>query len=265
MNMSISDVIKKHYFTTAQQDMRNLASPLKQYGITHFAKSSVYGDNHADILTTDVKASNIFYDMHCYKNLFNATIDDYSDSAFLWDDLASTDNSIKDSFKSIANDINIANGITVIKKNNNVVDFYHFATTRKIHHMNSFYLNNIDLLDSYILYFNDTAKNLLKASYENRIYLPNAGDKSIAISEHFKKHTASRIRSDNNLFHLARFYNISDRELECAMQIANGNRSKEIAIELNISIRTVEKHLLALRKKTGSKSLCQAIIKLLWK
>lgn len=46
-------------------------------------------------------------------------------------------------------------------------------------------------------------------------------------------------------------YNLSDRERQVLVEIANGSKNKTIAEKLNLSVRTVESHRLTLREKTG--------------
>ncbi len=46
-------------------------------------------------------------------------------------------------------------------------------------------------------------------------------------------------------------YHLTDREREILVAIANGKLNKQIAGELNISVRTVESHRSAIRQKTG--------------
>ena len=46
-------------------------------------------------------------------------------------------------------------------------------------------------------------------------------------------------------------YNLSDRERQVLVEIANGSKNKAIAKKLNISVRTVESHRFTLREKTG--------------
>ena len=46
-------------------------------------------------------------------------------------------------------------------------------------------------------------------------------------------------------------YNLSDREREVLVEIASGATNKEIASRLEISVRTVESHRMAILEKTG--------------
>jgi len=52
---------------------------------------------------------------------------------------------------------------------------------------------------------------------------------------------------------------IPDKEIKLVQLLANGMRSKEIALNTGISVRTVESNLDRLRLKTGCKSLPELV------
>jgi len=53
--------------------------------------------------------------------------------------------------------------------------------------------------------------------------------------------------------------NLTDRELEVLASVARGERSKEIAVQLGISERTVKAHLASIYSKLGVDSRAAAI------
>lgn len=65
------------------------------------------------------------------------------------------------------------------------------------------------------------------------------------------KITQSVVANPDNSKPAACKYNLSDRERQVLMEIANGSKNKTIAEKLNLSVRTVESHRLTLREKTG--------------
>jgi DNA-binding CsgD family transcriptional regulator len=52
---------------------------------------------------------------------------------------------------------------------------------------------------------------------------------------------------------------LSPQQQKCLQDLANGYTTKQVAIRLGISIRTVEKHLSAAKHKLKAVSLYQAI------
>ena len=256
------EAYRKHYFTTVQQDMRDIASPLRQYGITHFARSCVHADKNVEILTSDVKVSTIFFDMKCYEHLFNGNVRQYVDGALLWSDLTDDNETILDFLNAIESNVKISNGITIVKKHKESVEFYYFGSDKKVG-MNSFYFNNMDLLISFIAYFNDVGGPLLKRTFEERIFAPSSDDKSALVSRDFQKQLSVQWGGLREYFdHLSDFYQLTAREKACAIYLAQGKRAKDIAERLALSARTVEKYINNLRYKTNSDTLCSAVVKL---
>ncbi|HVF82044.1 MAG TPA: helix-turn-helix transcriptional regulator [Flavisolibacter sp.] len=54
------------------------------------------------------------------------------------------------------------------------------------------------------------------------------------------------------------------REIQVLTLLVRGDRSKEIACQLNINIETVKKHLKHIYKKTGARNKIEAINKTKW-
>jgi DNA-binding CsgD family transcriptional regulator len=54
-------------------------------------------------------------------------------------------------------------------------------------------------------------------------------------------------------------FGLSDREMEILAKLAEGFRSKEIAIQLHITLNTVERHIANIYKKTGAHGRAAAV------
>jgi DNA-binding CsgD family transcriptional regulator len=54
---------------------------------------------------------------------------------------------------------------------------------------------------------------------------------------------------------------LSRRERECLILLASGEVIKRIAVQLEISERTVEKHLASVRRKLKARTTVQAVVK----
>lgn len=57
---------------------------------------------------------------------------------------------------------------------------------------------------------------------------------------------------------------LTDRELEVLTHVAAGSRNREIATELNVSVKTVEFHLSNILGKLGVRSRTEAVVRA-WK
>lgn len=78
----------------------------------------------------------------------------------------------------------------------------------------------------------------VKAIHNGGTYLGSKVSQNILASSSDKKPEACK-------------YNLSDRERQVLIEVANGSKNKTIAEKLNLSVRTVESHRLTLREKTG--------------
>lgn len=131
-----------------------------------------------------------------------------------------------------------------------------------------FYLNNRDLLEKFIFYFQEQASTLIKISkkLENKIIMPEYyGNNNFQLKSNdckvfdFLKRLNSSERPTVNL----RSVLFSKRELECIKYILAGKNMREIAEQLFISPRTVETHIENMKNKFGCYKKSELIANLL--
>lgn len=129
------------------------------------------------------------------------------------------------------------------------------------------YLQNFDLFENFIFYYQDRAQKLLKKASENRLQVHE---------RHLQEKTLQvdpiSLREENNqlfpkqyfLSHNSKTYSISRREYQCLSLLAHGEKFKEIARSLKLSDRTVESYLINIKHKLSIDNLSQAI-NIYWK
>lgn len=67
----------------------------------------------------------------------------------------------------------MANGISIAKINHDSIEYFCFASTRdNTSIVNNFYLNNLDVLEQYSLYFKDQFNSIISQFEKNKIILP---------------------------------------------------------------------------------------------
>lgn len=143
-----------------------------------------------------------------------------------------------------------SNGISIALKQPDSIEYYCFATTRSnTTIVNNFYINNLDLLLQYGAFFKERADSLIKMGEKNKIITT----KSINLSE-----------ENNSINSLQRKHSsaLSNRQFHCATFLLKGLSQKEIALQLNISPRTVETHLNNLKIKLACRNKSELITKL---
>ena len=129
-------------------------------------------------------------------------------------------------------------------------------------------------MDSFIHYLKDTSKDLLKRSYEHRYYYAAQKDHTLVQDKSlFTSDIINRVKLDDtflkakaasDMFDSLNQYKLTSRESTCAIYLRSGLRAKEIAQRMNISPRTVEKHIQSLKDKTQTMNINQLMLKLLW-
>jgi DNA-binding CsgD family transcriptional regulator len=254
-NMIIQDLqqYRKQYFNVASQYMRELITPLKPFGIKLFGYSNVTCDQSREFLTTDVEAALHFYEIGSYKELFCAGVDDYTNSAVLWRDLGWDTNDEPVYFRNLRNDFDLDNGIVITKKFQDEVRFYYFGGSRDAHHLNTFYLNNLDLLYAFIDYFHDTGETLLKKVQKNTFkILDGCNDlSSLAKNQQDILPIHSNVSSATSKFDRFLVRKLTQRELMCLYCLSSGKTIKETGEALQITPRTVKAHIRNIKDKLG--------------
>lgn len=157
------------------------------------------------------------------------------------------------------NEFNIDNGLTIIQPNGTETELYYFGTTRDNYSKTSLYINNIDMFYRFIAYFKDKAEKLLIQADKEKFYLP-IDENSV---QHTKDETSSEIRRKFIEATQIDKYFVKDensdvfltkREAVCLYYMMFLKSAKEIGNVLNISVRTVEAHLIKVKEKLRCKT-----------
>ncbi len=240
-------------------NMREIAKPLEKFfNINYFGYVKSYQDDTHYSISTSPEWISCLYKNYHKNGVVNKKINCYKNSYDLW--VQYSDQVTKQVMK---NDFGFANGINIVKKHKDYCEFFGFATSPDNLSMSDWYLNNIDILENFILYFKDQAKELLLAADSDRILFPKnlqATHDDIYITpdtnEANKKFLDEiKIRKKTNYF-------LTQKEQECIRHLIKGCTMKEIAIFMNISPRTVETHLINIKNKTNSKTMAEIAAKL---
>ncbi|MDF2868078.1 MAG: hypothetical protein K0S11_1548, partial [Gammaproteobacteria bacterium] len=150
---------------------------------------------------------------------------------------------------------NIDNGITLIRQTKEACDFYCFGSKPDNHTIINFYLNNLDILQHFILYFREKGKSIIEKAELDRQILP-VFQRNLPKQLDYTFEVAPQIRAkflaDLSLeqYILANVY-LTKRETQCLWLLSKGQTAKDIGKRLGISNRTVETHLQHLKTKTN--------------
>jgi DNA-binding CsgD family transcriptional regulator len=162
-------------------------------------------------------------------------------------------------------DHNIWNGVIMYRKYDDCIEAFAFAAEKESDILKKFYVDGINILNDYIIYFKDKAHSLIHPT-----------DKNVFIPYNINLPTYSTIPKDNikNFFKQTRitkyFLSVKDRdvpmskrEIECLFYLSKGKTMKEIGLLLKLSPRTIESYLNNAKIKSGlsAEKLCEAFLK----
>jgi LuxR family quorum-sensing system transcriptional regulator SolR len=181
---------------------------------------------------------------------------------FFWNDLGSTK-----PFDTLREKFDIANGITLVKKTKNSCSFYYFGGRADKKSILSFFLNNLNVLERFILYFMDKGSNIIDVADKNRIVLPfsQQQDKSSNVIS-----SMDNIRNFIDQTPIKRYWfsdenkdiYFSPRQMACIIGLLEGKSAKGISEQLDLSIRTIENYIEQLKIKLNCSRKEEVIYKL---
>lgn len=240
--------LEKSVLLNTTNDILDIAAPIRNhFDIKYFGYIKTYSDSTHLSLSTSAEWMKCFYENFHPNGNFHKTMDAYHSGYFLWSQLPN-----QLSVNTLHNHFNISHGIIIIKKYLDYCEFFGFAADPANHCILNWYLNNIDLLENFILYFKDKSKHLLQSAESDRLILPkqariDLSDRNTNSVEEarisFLKETA--IKNPHGL---------SNRQFACVYYFAKGMTLKEIAKQLSISPKTVEHYLNFVKTKWKCRS-----------
>ena len=240
---------KSHALYTKSEEVKQICLPLRRhFEIQHFSYVRIHADLSRSHLTTSPQWSEHFY-KHAYQYhqeeegaIFGPTQEGY---------LTLSAPSSKQSVSDAAH-YDIGHSLVFFKKEEEHTDLYFMALSHHTAHHALNYeklLCNRDLLNAFTAYFKQVAAPLIQLSSQQKIVLPflNPLNKETPVI-----HNDVLIRTAFLNAIQSKLYGFTPKEKECLRLLLNGHCPKHIARTMGISPKTLEKHLRALRDKTGT-------------
>lgn len=224
--------------------LKAICEPLKKFGIDTFWYYTISDTGHFSFIGNQSIIGEYFY----HKKLF------VNHPSFRSSKLISEGTSFfnKETDKSGAQekikDVFAMDQIyQVIKKKDNSIHGYGFATTQQDQDLTSVYMKKSHLLLKFIHYFHEEASSIITKAHENKVHIsPLIGDyfyQSLDIEKKEEKNEEEFIKMIGCLPPL------SEREMQCLALLIRGKPARQIGEELQISNRTVEHYLESIKNK----------------
>jgi LuxR family transcriptional regulator, quorum-sensing system regulator SolR len=247
----MSNIFDNHLMIRAGADIAKICEPLKKFfNINDFNYEKIYKDNSKIKLTSRPDWMLCYYKQGFqYMGEYEVSFDQFQSGYKLTSVMSN-----QCIFTTAREEFNIDNGLVLVDKYDDYCELFWFGSIKGDHQAINFYINNMDLLRRFILYFKEKAADIIERANKERIVLP---DKKIIIQG---KSDLSKFSKRNNFIKAIRVehyrlsgkyshISLTEREFECAVCMLEGKTAEHTGNDLGLSRRTVETHLSNLRSK----------------
>lgn len=160
------------------------------------------------------------------------------------------------------NNFNQDHGCSMVVPHKCYCEIFEFATSTNNIAINNFYLNHLEILEKFNVYFKDHMKYLINEAIKTRFRVEY--DKNIDIYSEYRDTFPPDDQQIvvNNYTELMQQHALTSRECECIDWLLKGKTAEEVSLILSISNRTAEKHIANIKEKLNCRTLLQLGVKL---
>ncbi|MBN2690051.1 MAG: helix-turn-helix transcriptional regulator [Gammaproteobacteria bacterium] len=267
MSVNQDSITSRHPSLYYADKIEEICAPLRRFDITYFRYIKNYSDNkHITLCDNKEWTKNFYAKGYHHISILLKDPELHKSGFILWSALQDAKTFLEDAEFGF----NIGNGITLVEKRDNYCEFYNFGSSAHNKQIINFYLNNLDVLKRFTMYFKEKARPYIEHAEKipikisahigqtqtnktfDRYHLERLHKQTYNIKQKYLKET----KINNYKFTAGELKGIvlSGRELDCVLHILQGHNTKETADQLNISPRTVETHLSNIREKLNCSS-----------
>jgi DNA-binding CsgD family transcriptional regulator len=191
----------------------------------------------------------VFSNLDTHDITFESTPAHGKDHYIIWDNIETI--GVNSLMTEARETFNIAHGFTIISNYTDYIEYHYFGADKTNKSINNYYINNLDELNQFILYFKAAAFNIIKRAEKEYINIEN--DKFwLKNGRSTRKEMFAKPALKLNRFYLSGKHKsvyLTRREAECLTCISDGDSAKAAAKNLRIDPRTVEKHIASIKNK----------------
>jgi len=253
----------KEYNQSILPRLQDICEPLRLFDISNFSYAKITRDQKFFRVGTHEGYTDLFFkhDLYnqsdCYRGFLRSSSfsEEKRTLSFLW--------TPQGPGGSVRMSVNMWNGISFYQTTGDYIETWAFGGTLENSGLTEFYLNNLDILKKFLMYFKSAAKDIIDLADKHKtIGLPfHEGSQNPyradpeKVLEFHKKILTKRypVSLGQNEF------NLTLREIECLLYKSQGLTAKQIARKCNISPRTVETHFNTILFKSGLEHMNQLI------
>jgi len=236
-----------HIITQSENDIKEICTPVfEKFNLQYFSYGRFYDDGRCVLLCTN---KDVFHNH--FKKQYKLTIqpeekDAHKNKIY---NLILVNNDSPDIITDEYNNFNHGTMIDLIKKHSGYYEmFCYVSKDASVHPVNQF-LNSLNVIDDFSDEFMLRAQKIMRQAENQIIELPPSMLPKINDNESIKAIT----KKEHNIIYNDTKVFLSERQFECLSLISIAKSSKEIARSLNLSYRTVEKHIEIIKLKLNCK------------
>lgn len=245
-----ADVMSNNFIYQTSKEMQDIALPLQKYfDINFFGYIKAYKDSTNIVALTTSQTWAEWFTMNIH-NCHLGNIAKQNIKISLWKNMP--DQTI---YNIMHYDFNISHGIRFFYEYENHIELFSYATSRNNRSILTWYLNNVDILEKFIVHFKHSGKDLIKLCEKKQLQF------SENTSKNKESYDGENILINNKNEFLKEISNNTisifckdNQQMRCVKLLAEGLMIKEIANQLDLSPKTVEHYLSNVRKLVGAKN-----------
>lgn len=245
---------RNHLFLNLADDIDAILKPLKKHGVAYLTYFRTYPDNSQICISNSARWLDDYYQLGLYEtSLYQDYCREYQTGYQLW-----PPGSDLPVFEVARQGIKSDYGVTLIKQHREYCEFYFLSGTTNAPEVLNFYINHLDVLERFTLFFQDKAQALLKQAESQRVILPE--HQHLVVEPNTQRMAQTPVDQTRDELKIRHFrvptgpfkdVKLTGREFECMLLMRQGKTKQEIADTMAISKRTVETHVDHLKVKFG--------------
>ena len=253
----MSHIIRKHPAILLSEDIKTICRPLLKLNISYFAHIKITKDGKFSGISNNPGFSEHYLKNRYYNADIHLAKKQMIEKYIIWDLIERTGLSKK--MHTEASQFGVQHTFTIVSRNPKHDDYYHFASHVSTPAFNQVYIENIDLLHSFVAFFTDKINSsvTLSEAYNLQFSIDKSAPGYTFIpNEYLLNNQTNRngFIQELNTFNHSHAINthpisrLPPQQYRCVELLAQGFSAKQIASLLNLSNRTIENYLAHVKK-----------------
>lgn len=231
----------------------SVTNPLKKLGISGFFYMRIFPDNSFINITSRYEhARNYFHQLYSGKY----QPQDLAEQLFTLPGVSLSALNTNNKVWQDANQLGYGNAISLYNNTQKMQEITCFYSTSDNHAINHFYINQLDYLKNFKNFLINQTNSIIQMLEQNKCQLPDfllSDSATSKILEPNKKPVIVIHEKSQSPLSLA------PQRAQCLLHAAQGKSTKQIAHQMNLSIRTIDYYLSIIRKELGCRSTKELI------